>query len=111
MTWPQDAYVGQKVVCIDDGQPKSPFFWTKKILTKGNIYIIRAIGCKTAGNSLGIKLNGVSLNRDDPFNVRRFRPVQENEKGMEILERAKDPNFKIEPDKFNNVKASVKETV
>lgn len=88
MTWPKDAYVGQKVVCIDDKNVDD--------LQLNNIYIIEKI---YISNNLYFWLQGVN-DRSKPnyggYYPRRFRPVQTNEKGMEMLRELLNPiNHKV----------------
>lgn len=105
MGWPHNAYVGQKVVCVDDSFTNNLDY--KEILV-GNIYIIREI-C-IFDNFICFKLleilkrhllEGYFSSDDDkgedcPFDARRFRPVQSTDKGMEVLKGLLNPiNHKV----------------
>lgn len=89
--------VGQKVVCVDD----SPTTTTgRRELSKGAIYTVRWCGyfhSPRFGSTTGVRLFEVAriscpLPQDDPdlpFNVKRFRPIDERKQstktGMTIL--------------------------
>lgn len=82
--WPQNAYVGQKVVCIKDTQ-----FITKGLLKspllKGIVYTIDGIW----DNGKLISLTEIKCPCSDPncaqYLITRFRPVQSTDTGIAIL--------------------------
>lgn len=95
-SWPQNAYVGQKVVCVDDTENLSK--WNciygeiKPILNK--IYTIREL--VVYYDSFGYRLveiinkpgwygNPFVFKAEQFFDSFRFRPVQSTETGMKIL--------------------------
>lgn len=78
-SWPQNAYVGQKVVCVELINLINP--WHRNIpLTIGAIYIIKELYIYND------KLRFV-VNDGTPrfWLASQFRPVQSTEKGMSIL--------------------------
>jgi|SRR5690606_34016718 len=85
-SWPQNAYVGQKVVCVDvvpqrgcrDDLP----------LKLGEVYTIRWLGFYLGDRCLRLEecTRPDSLPEPDrPMLLRRFRPVQSTDTGMSIL--------------------------
>ncbi len=96
-SWPQNAYVGQKVVCIKTwylslgrgrGDEIGPI--------RGNLYTIRKIGYGlnlAYPNKIQIHLMEIinpQLNYtcglfESAFDISRFRPVQSTDTGMEVL--------------------------
>ncbi|MDE2107478.1 MAG: hypothetical protein KGL39_60340 [Patescibacteria group bacterium] len=97
MPWPQDAYVGQKVVCVDGTTPEHGNWGPIPI--QGVIYTISKIGFvfNNTGRT-GIGFNIFELDRDeDPgldlcwWRASRFRPVQSTSTGYAILAKLQNP--------------------
>lgn len=87
MGWPQNAYVGQKVVCVNSiPHPNDPCPYNNpeinKIYTIDKVYIVD-------GDVVMIELKEIMWKGNDNwysgFQASFFRPVQSTEKGMEIL--------------------------
>lgn len=76
-------FVGQDVVCVDNGQPKDTTLPSE--LTVGAVYKIRWLGIYNHyvdGTYLGIRVEGIDRGicqiwgyDDPPFKASRFRPV------------------------------------
>src|SRR5690606_25634509 len=76
-------YVGQDVVCVDNGQPK--YTTLPSELTVGKVYKIRWLGIYNHyvdGMYLGIRVEGIDRGvckiwgyEDPPFKASRFRPL------------------------------------
>lgn len=76
-------YVGQEIVCVDNGQPKDTTLPSE--LTVGNVYVVRWIGPYNHyldGEYIGVRLVGIDRGicsiwgyDDPPFKAKRFRPV------------------------------------
>lgn len=76
-------YVGQDVVCVDNGQPKDTTLPSE--LMVGSVYKVRWLGIYSHyldGEYLGIKVEGIDRGIcqiwgyvDPPFKAKRFRPV------------------------------------
>lgn len=108
MAWPQDAYVGQKVVCIDDSLSRGN---KVKYFKLHDTYTISRI--ESYGNQLGLFIDLIEVTGQcetgPNFRISRFRPVQTNEKGMEMLRELLNPvNHKVLVDDFDRVKAWTK---
>lgn len=77
-------YVGQDVICVDNGQPKDTTLPSE--LTVGKIYKIRWLGIYkhyVDGTYLGIRVDGIDRGTcaiwgyvDQPFCASRFRPLK-----------------------------------
>lgn len=105
MSWFKTAYVGQKIICIDD--TTEPFYCinseTKPV--KGNLYHIRGIVSfkniicfylKEIVNKPGWYGMPIPHIQEQFFDYWRFRPVQTNEKGMSMLRELLNPiNHKV----------------
>lgn len=87
-------YVGQKVVCVDDSQHIENKPPVTRYIRCGNIYVVRAVGeCpykpwRYRGPAVWL----VGVHRDDdpmwpdfPFDVDRFRPVDERKTDISIF--------------------------
>ena len=86
MTWPQDAYIGQKVVCINN---KNLVYPGGKPLILNQIYTIGEID-PNCGGVVGFLI--LELHEEgDRLYWWRFRPVQSTETGMEILRKLQNP--------------------
>lgn len=87
MGWPQNAYVGQKVVCVNDSYPLNPSVLISYpnlpqlnfIYTIAELRNEKSIVLKELDNS------DIITGRQNGFFISRFRPVQSTKKGMEIL--------------------------
>lgn len=85
--WPRDAYVGQRVVCID-ASPSDPTYTIDDLdgLTVGIVYTVRRIGIDEYWGSLCFWLNEIDRGVEPEFerfgetgySVRRFKPVDES---------------------------------
>lgn len=117
MTWPQDAYVGQKVVCIIPKLNECSFSGVlepdiNEVGTISNIYVC-------PNNIVIIELiefpqpGGLSMfGRVGPgWQASGFRPVQTTEKGMEILKSILNPKnhkaLKVLVDDFDRAKVQI----
>jgi hypothetical protein len=90
-------YVGQKVVCVDDitcwGPPSE-----MDGLTKGRVYTIREFARHQTAGEFGVRLVEIvrPLRWDDiieqPFILRRFRPVVERKTDISIFTEMLDPS-------------------
>lgn len=102
MGWPQNAYVGQKVVCVNNADTmmrKWHSKHTKPVL--GGVYTIAGFGESVYKGYVVIylaEITNIIVTRgiryyDCGYNIMRFRPVQERstETGMEILRKLQDP--------------------
>ena len=84
ISWPQNTYVGQKVVCVGPPAFKPMFGPIVKI---GNVYTIKNINISPKTKTLHFELEEIfdihypSMN----WEAIKFRPVQSTEKGMSIL--------------------------
>lgn len=80
MTWPQDAYVGQKVVCVKDDPPPNP--WHRQFpVVKGQVYTIHSIEVMRMFPYVCFRID--SSRR--LWGHDNFRPVQSTETGMSVL--------------------------
>lgn len=112
-------YVGQDVVCIDNGQPADTTLPSE--LVKGRIYKLRWVGIHKHyldGEYVGVRLVGIDRGTcmiwgdvDTPFKASRFRPLVSDPTA--IFKRiATDPDFKIDaPEGPLRVPEHVKEDV
>lgn len=96
MGWPQNAYVGQKVVCVNVGEElgKWDCIYDEEKPKLNELYTIREVviykGCvgfrlTEIVNKAGWYGNPIPFKAEQIFDYWRFRPVQSTEKGMEIL--------------------------
>lgn len=84
MGWPQNAYVGQKVVCV--GEPMFKPIAMEPIPSIGEIYTIIKIVISSKGNVyFQLKEIEPKFYTEMNWEYNMFRPVQSTEKGMEIL--------------------------
>lgn len=101
-------YVGQKVVCVDDG----PYGFHSALafpLEKGGVYVVRGIvEIEDRNGNIGIQVCGyeasVSYRGHYAFSSSRFRPLVENKSGIEILNRIR---LGGKPDGFEEPKRRV----
>lgn len=97
MGWPQDAYVGQEVVCVDLVDLFNP--WHKSApLIIGGVYKITELNIGAHTNELYF---GVNDGTKRLWLARCFRPLatRSTETGMEILRKLQDPaNHKYRED-------------
>jgi len=84
MGWPQNAYVGQQIICIGKPDFEPQFNEPKPII--GNKYTISAIVLSPEGSvCFQLKEINPKFYTDMNWQYSMFRPVQSTEKGMEIL--------------------------
>lgn len=77
MAWPQDAYIGQKVICINDEHTN--------LVKKGNVYIIKSIfDVYIEPDHFEMPLSGNFPPPHGMF-ISRFRPVQPISTGFALL--------------------------
>lgn len=80
MGWPQNAYVGQKVVCIDNSTVPNPWH-NKHPLVLNEVYTILAIDVLPRLNIIHFQIdNSMRL-----WSYDKFKPVQSTESGMKVL--------------------------
>lgn len=95
MDWIKTAYVGQRVVCIFDGNLDGHGGFDGTPIKAGKAYAIREIGIDVLGCA-GIKVTGAQLDfigwgpkmpsfTDGFWVAIRFRPLQSTDTGMAIL--------------------------
>jgi len=83
MAWPQDAYVGQEIVCVD-ARP-CPCCNTCEVKQDHN-YKIKAISPPDIRGYIGIIVHGVHcMYHEWGFAHVRFRPLQSTSTGFAIL--------------------------
>lgn len=87
MGWPHNAYVGQKVVCVNDSYPLNPsVIISYPNLPKLNfIYTIAELRNEKSIVLKELDNSDIITGRQNGFFISRFRPVQSTEKGMKIL--------------------------
>lgn len=98
-----DLYVGQDVVCIDNGQPKDTTLPSE--LTVGQVYKIRWLGVYVHyldGEYIGVRVEGIDRGTckiwgdvDQPFKASRFRPLVRDPLAI-FRQIAAEPDFKID---------------
>lgn len=87
--WPRDAYVGQRVVCVDDViRSEDVPHWINLVgdldgLTFGTVYTIRRIGISDIYGTVDIYLEEIirPIESDEPetgYFADRFRPLDES---------------------------------
>jgi len=96
-------YVGQDVVCVDNGQPKSTTLPSELVV--GQVYKIRWIGIYNHyldGEYVGVRLEGIDRGicpiwgyDDPPFRAERFRPLVKDPIAL-FRRLATDPDYKID---------------
>ncbi len=81
-SWPQNAYVGQKVVCVQFG-PCCCGCNSKELIVN-SIYVIASI--REAYGEIGFELIGIKTPKNHlGFSYKWFRPAQSTDTGMAIL--------------------------
>lgn len=98
MGWPQNAYIGQKVICVNmDGVTN--FIHLQYPLKINKIYKIDNIECDPKRGSLYFMVHPYDGLPNTYWLASQFRPVQSTEKGMKILRGLLNPaNHKKELD-------------
>jgi hypothetical protein len=94
MTWPADAYVGQKVVCVR--KPDRIIFSWEMQPKLGEVYTIRDIILRN--NGVGIRVVEIVNHpamylegrHECMFWVKRFRPVQTFKNDISVFQRLAD---------------------
>lgn len=94
MGWPQNAYVGQKVVSLHTFSPR-PIYGLNDLPQKDEIYTISKIVISPS-NEVGLFFKELQTFHLYGYMATVFRPLQSTDKGMEVLKGLLNPiNHKV----------------
>lgn len=88
MSWPQDAYVGQKVVCHNMNGIANSWHRNEPLIV-GHIYIIKELNIGAHTGSLYFRVDDGTPRLWDH---RHFRPIQSTSTGYAILAKLQNPS-------------------